>query len=287
MNPYIIFADTACDIPADKLAEWGVPALSQSFRFDDSEKEYLEGDIPSSEFYNELRTGKVTRTAAVNSESFRVAFETELQKGNDILYLAFSSGLSTTCNSGRLAAETLAESYPDRKIMVVDTLSASAGFGLLVYLAVRKKQTGATIEEVAQYIEDTKLHMCHWFTVEDLNFLKRGGRVSPTVALVGSMLGIKPVMHMDNEGHLTKVSTARGRKASLKALADRYAELVIDPDEAVFISQGDCLDDANELAEMVKERGAKHVELITYVGAVIGSHSGPGTVALFFVGKER
>ncbi len=287
MNPYIIYTDTACDIPADKLAEWGVSVQSLSFRFDDEEKEYFNGDMHPGDFYNEMRAGRVARTAAVNSEDFRCGFEAELKKGNDILYLGFSSGLSTTYNSGRLAAEDLAEAYPDRKIITVDTLAASAGFGLLVYLAVQKKQAGATIEEVARYIEDTKLHLCHWFTVEDLVYLKRGGRVSPTVALIGGVLGIKPVMHMDNEGHLIKVTTARGRKASLKALADRFAELVIDPNETIFISHGDCRDDIDELVDMLKARGAKDVQLITYVGSVIGAHSGPGTVALFFVGKER
>lgn len=287
MNPYVIYTDTGCDIAADKLAEWGVLALSLTFRFDGSEQEFQEGDISAVDFYNEMRAGKSARTAAINFENFRAAFEAELQKGNDVLYLGFSSGLSTTYNGARLAAETLNETYPDRKVVALDTLSASAGLGLLVYMAVQKKQAGASMEEIVQFIEDNKLHMCHWFTVEDLAYLKRGGRVSPTVALVGGMLGIKPVMHMDNEGHLVKVTTARGRKASLKALADQFAELVIDPNDTVFICHGDCLDDTVELSNMLKARGATHVELVTYIGAVIGSHSGPGTIAVFFLGRER
>ena len=287
MNPYIIFTDTGCDIAGEKLAEWGVVAQSLSFRFDGSEQEYHSDDMKPCDFYNEMRAGKIARTAAVNAEDFRTAFEAELKKGNDVLYLGFSSGLSTTYNSGRLAAEDLTKEYPDRKIIAVDTLSASAGAGLLVYLAVQKKADGASIEEVAQYIESIKLNLCHWFTVEDLVYLKRGGRVSPAVALVGGMLGIKPVMHVDNKGHLIKVTTARGRKASLKALADRYAELVMDVNAPVFISHGDCLDDTVTLSDMLKAHGATDIQYIADIGPVLGAHSGPGTMAVFFLGKER
>lgn len=287
MNPYIIFTDSGSDIPAELLAEWGVRSQSLSFRFDGSEQEYMGGDMPEKEFYDQMRAGKVARTAAVNAEDFRVSFAEELAKGNDVLYIGFSSGLSTTFNSGRLAAEEMAEEYPERKVMAVDTLAASAGQGLLVYYAVQKKNEGATIEEVAAYIESIKLNLCHWFTVDDLVYLKRGGRVSPAVALVGGMLDIKPVMHVDNEGHLVKVTTARGRKNSLKALADKFKETVLDPTAPVFISHGDCASDIDDLVEMLKERGATDIRLVTYVGSVIGAHSGPGTVALFFLGSER
>ncbi len=287
MNPYVIFTDSGSDITLDVLAEWGVRSQSLSFRFDGSEKEYVSGDMPEKEFYDHMRDGKVARTAAVNAEDFRRRFEEELKKGNDVLYLGFSSGLSTTFNSGRLAAEELSEAYPDRKVIAVDTLAASAGQGLLVYYAVQKKNEGATIEETAAYIESIKLNLCHWFTVDDLVYLKRGGRVSPAVALVGGMLQIKPVMHVDNEGHLVKVTTARGRKNSLKALADKFKDTVIDPTAPVFISHGDCIHDIDDLVEMIKERGATDVRFVTYVGSVIGAHSGPGTVALFFLGSER
>lgn len=288
MNPYVIYTDSGCDLPEAFLAELGVKAQSLSFRFDGSEKEYFNGDMPSHDFYEEMKQGKVAKTAAVNEDTFKKAFEKEVAAGNDLLYLGFSSGLSTTYNSGRLACEELSEAYPDRKLLSVDTLCASAGQGLLVYLAVQKKKEGATIEEVAAYIEHIKMNLCHWFTVDDLVYLKRGGRVSPAVALVGGMLNIKPVMHVDNEGHLTKVGTVRGRKNSLKALADHYESLALDPEGSViYISHGDCLDDAKILAEMLKEKGAPDVRLITYVGPVIGAHSGPGTMALFFLGKER
>lgn len=287
MNPYVICTDSACDIPVELLKEWGVAMQSLSFRFEGSEKEYFSGDMEPHAFYDEMRAGKVAQTAAANQDGFRRAFEEELKKGNDILYIGFSSGLSTTFNSGRLACEDLAEEYPERKLVAVDTLAASAGEGLLVYLAVQKKNDGASLEEVAQYMEDVKLQLCHLFTVDDLVYLKRGGRVSPAVALVGGLLGIKPLMHVDNEGHLIKTGTARGRKASLKAMADRFVEIVTDPTDTIFISHGDCREDVEELVTMLKARGAKDVQLITQVGPVIGAHSGPGTVALFFLAKER
>ena len=202
--------------------------------------------------------------------------------------MAFSSGLSGTCSAGTIAARDLAEEFPERKILVVDTLCAALGQGLLVYLTAKKRAEGATLEEAAQYAEETKLSLCHWFTVDDLFFLKRGGRLSGATALVGSALGIKPVLHVDDEGHLVKVSTARGRKNSLKALADKMAETAIDPqNQTVFIGHGDCLEDAQYLADLLKSScGFKEI-LIDYVGPVIGAHSGPGTMALFFLGTRR
>ncbi len=288
MNPYVIYTDSGCDLPETFLAELGVKAQSLSFRFDGSEKEYFSNDMPPHDFYDQMRQGQVAKTAAVNVDTFKKAFEKDVSEGKDLLYLGFSSGLSTTYNSGRLACEELSEAYPDRKLLSVDTLCASAGQGLLVYLAVEKQREGATIEEVAAYIESIKLNLCHWFTVDDLVYLKRGGRVSPAVALLGGMLNIKPVMHVDNDGHLIKVGTARGRKNSLKALADYYESLALDREGSViFISHGDCEEDARELEGMLKAKGAPDVRLITYVGPVIGAHSGPGTMALFFLGKER
>ncbi len=287
MNPYVIITDSGSDLPLDLMKEWGVVSKSLSFRFDGSEQEYVNGDISDKEFYDAMREGKVAHTAAVNTDDFTKAFEEALQAGKDVLYIGFSSGLSTTYNSGRVAAEDLREAYPERTILTIDTLAASAGQGLLVYYAVQKQREGASIEETAAYVESIKMNLCHWFTVDDLVYLKRGGRVSSAVALVGGMLNIKPVMHVDNEGHLVKVTTARGRKNSLKALADKFKETVLDPTAPVFISHGDCMDDINVLVEMLKERGATDVRLITYVGSVIGAHSGPGTVALFFLGSER
>ncbi len=288
MSNYVIYTDSACDIVPEVLAEWGISRVSLAFRFDHIDRDYLNDDMPIKEFYKNMRDGHVAKTNAVNAETFRGLFEPTLAAGIDILYLGFSSGLSTTFNQGRLAAEELSEKYPDRKIIAVDTLSASAGFGLLLKLTVDKKNEGATIEEAAAYAESLVPKLAHWFTVEDLVYLKRGGRVSPTTALIGNMLSIKPVLHMDDEGHLVKVTTARGRKGSLKALADKLFETADDPANGkIFISHGDCLEDAQYLASLVKAGGGNDVEIITNVGAVIGAHSGPGTMALFFVASQR
>ncbi len=288
MNDYIIFTDSACDIAPEILSQWNVQYESLTFHFVGEDREYANSDMPADEFYRNMRSGKVAKTSAINVETFKASFESLLKDGHDILYVGFSSGLSNTCNAAQLAANDLLEQYPDRKILVVDTLAASAGFGMLLYLTVKKRDEGASIEEAAQFVLDTRLHQCHWFTVDDLVYLKRGGRISSAVALVGTMLGIKPVLHMDNEGHLINVSQARGRKASLKALAKKYTELALDPKAGpVFISHGDCMEDVKRLSEMIQEEHGVEVQLVADVGPVIGAHSGPGTLALFFLGKER
>lgn len=288
MNKYVIYTDSACDIKPALLAEWGVPYKSLTFRFEDSEKEYSNDDMDTATFYAKMREGGIAKTAAVNVDSFALSFEDILKEGNDLLYLGFSSGLSTTYNSGRLAAEQLRDKYPERKIITIDTLAASAGQGMAVYLAVKKQQEGATIEENAEYIKSIVPNLAHWFTVDDLVYLKRGGRVSPTAAFFGNMLGIKPVLHVDSEGHLTAVVKVRGRKTSVTTMADKYAETAIAPTKGpVFISQGDCMNDAKALAAMLHERHGVDVEIITDVGPVIGAHAGPGVLALFFLAKER
>lgn len=287
MNDYILYTDSACDLPNEMLDRLGIHYRSLTFAFE-GESEHADRDVPAKDFYAKMRAGGIAKTAAINTECFREAFEEEIAAGHDILYIAFSSGLSTTYNSGRFALEDLRDKYPERKLIAVDSLCASAGFGLMVYLAAKKKAEGATIEELAQYVLDTRLHICHWFTVDDLVYLKRGGRISPAATLIGTMLGIKPVLHVDNEGHLVNVSKARGRQASIRALADRYGELALDKkDGTVFISNGDCIEDAEALRDMLAEEYGAKVELITDVGPVIGAHSGPGTLALFFVGSAR
>ena len=288
MNNYVIFTDSASDILPSLLSEWGVRSVSLGFRFDHIDKDFLNEDMPIKEFYAYMREGHVAKTNAINAQSFREAFEIALKEGNDILYLGFSSGLSTTYQQGYLAAQELAEAYPDRRIVTVDTLCASAGEGLLVKLVADKKNEGASLDEAKAYAEALIPKLAHWFTVEDLVYLKRGGRVSPAVALLGGMLNIKPVMHVDDEGHLIKVGTIRGRKASLKALADKLIETADDvAGGTFFISHGDCEEDAKLLCDMIREKGGNQVEVITNVGTVIGAHSGPGTMALFFVAKER
>lgn len=288
MNEYMIFTDSSCDLSDEHLKNRGVGYSCLTFRFNDSEKEYSNSDMPIAEFYQKMRDGGVAKTAAVNAANFAGEFEKALKNGFDILYLGFSSGLSTTYNSARIAAEQLKESYPERKIIAVDTLAASAGIALLIDLVIEKKNAGATIEEAAKFAEETKLNIDHWFTVDDLVYLKRGGRVGATTAFVGNMLGIKPVLHVDNEGHLVNVSKVRGRKTSIAALADKFGELALDTASGkVYISHSDCLKDAEELAKIIETKYGAKTQLITDVGPVIGAHSGPGTIALFFVGKER
>ena len=288
MNEYVIFTDSCCDMKPELLQQWGVSYANMTFSFDGENREYTDADITNKEFYDRMRNGASAKTAAINADSFARAFAPILRDGKDILYVAFSSGLSTTVNSAHMAAEELKETYPDRKIVIVDTLAASAGGGLMVYMAVTRKNEGASLEENTEYLETLIPQHCIWFTVDDLEYLKRGGRVSPLVAFAGSVLGIKPVLQMDDEGHLIKVSAARGRKKAIEALADKYAELSYEEKNTpIFISHAQCEEDAKRLAELLKQRHGAEVTLITEIGPVIGSHAGPGTLAFFFIGKHR
>ncbi len=290
MSDFVIMTDSSCDLPAALAEEMELTVLPLYVDVDGQKyTNYLdEREISFAEIYAKLRTKCPAKTSAVNMNDFMEPMESLLAAGKDVLYIGFSSGLSGTYNAGVLAARELSEKYPERKIYTVDSLCASMGQGLLVWHAWNEKRKGATIKQVRDFTEQTKLHLCHWFTIDDLMFLKRGGRVSGATAVVGSMLSIKPVMHVDNDGHLIKVDTARGRKASIKALADKAGKLGYNlSDQTVFISHGDCIDDANYLADIMRTRfGVKDV-VISYVGPVIGAHSGPGTVALFFLGSER
>ncbi len=288
MSDYVIFTDSCCDVKPELLQEWGVPFANMTFLFEGEDREYINTDISSKEFYERMRQGAHPKTAAINADAFTRAFEPILRDGRDILYVAFSSGLSTTVNSAHMAANDLKEQYPDRRIVIVDTLAASAGGGLMVYAAVEKKKSGASLDENAAYLEALVPQHCIWFTVDDLEYLKRGGRVSPLVAFAGGILGIKPVLQMDMEGHLVKVSTARGRKKAIEALAEKYAELSYEEKNTpIFISHAECEEDARTLADIIRERHGAEVTLITEIGPVIGSHAGPGTLAFFFIGKHR
>ncbi len=289
MSDYIIMTDSSCDLPADVAEKFEITAIPLSTQIDgNTYKNYLDGSgVDIKWFYNELREKKPATTSAVNMQDFLAEMEPILQSGRDILYLGFSSALSSTCEAGAMAAAELAPKYPDRKIYTVDTLCASLGQGLLVYLTAQERARGCSIEEARDFAERTKLHICHWFTVDDLFHLKRGGRVSAAVAVVGSMLGIKPVMHVDNEGRLINVEKARGRRRSVERLAEKAEELGIElAGQTVFISHGDCMADVQYLEERLHALGVKEI-LVNYVGPVIGAHSGPGTLALFFVGRER
>ena len=284
---YRIVTDSASDM-GGYLKDWGVASVSLTLKFEGEDIIQRNDDVEPVAFYNRMREGGTAKTSAVNPEEFVGVFEPILAAGEDILYIGFSSGLSTTCNSGRIAADKLAEKYPERKITVIDSLSASAGFGMLVYLAVQKKNEGASLEENAEYVTSLIPRMCHWFTVDDLVYLKRGGRISPTVAFVGGVLGIKPVLHMDLEGHLINKFKVRGRRASIKALADKLGELMTDKSQGpVFICHADCAADAALLSSMIKETYGLDTDVTVFTGPVIGAHSGPGTLALFFIGNER
>ena len=287
MTDFDILTDSASDLPEELHGELNIQVLPLTVRFRGQEFEDYNNDQLKT-FFDALRAGEEASTAAVNPQRWAAAMEPSLAAGRDLLVIAFSSGLSTTYQAAELAKNELAEKYPDRKIRVVDSLCASLGEGLLVWYACKKRDEGLSLDELADWVEREKFHLCHWFTVDDLMYLKRGGRVSAATALLGTMLQIKPVLHVDNEGHLINMSKARGRKASIQALAAKAKELALPAEnETVFICHGDCREDAEYLASLAREQlGAKNV-VIGYVGAVIGSHSGPGTLALFFLGKNR
>lgn len=290
MSEYVIVTDSSADLPAELVQEMGVEVLPLRFTIQGKTyKNYPDNrDMAPETFYQLIRDGEMGTTAAVNMAEYIEVLEPLLQAGKDVLVLAFSSGLSATCQAANLAVAELAPKYPERKLFVVDTLSASLGQGLFVWHAAQKQRTGAAIEEVKAWAEEYRFHQCHWFTVDDLMHLKRGGRVSAATAVMGTMLQIKPVMHMDDEGHLINMAKARGRKASLDALVDKAGELGTDLDQqTIFISHADCLPDAQYVGEKMKAKyGVKDV-VYNFIGPVIGSHTGCGCVALFFTGEHR
>ncbi len=288
MSDYVIFVDSACDISPNVLKEWKVDFCSLNLVFSGQDKEFSDHEIEAHTFYERMRNGDLPKTSAINIGTFLNYFEEYAKQGKDVLYLAFSSGLSSTCNFAREAANDVMSEYPNVKITVVDSLSASAGYGLLLYLVCQNKANGMSIEENAAFIEKARYTVSHWFTVDDLKYLKAGGRISATTALIGGMLHIKPILKVDNEGKLISVHKARGRKAAIKTLADEYGNSATDKSNGtVFISHGDCIEDAELLAQYLKDGYGVDTTLITYIGPVIGSHSGPGTLALFFVSNER
>ena len=284
---YRIITDTCCDLPEKMYDELGLILVRLSVNFQgEVVNTYTEKWLKN--MFDGLRGGATATTAAVNPTEWAAAIEPVLAAGEDALVLAFSSGLSTTYQSAVIAADELMEKYPDRKVKVVDTLCASLGQGLLVWYACQKRDAGLSLEELTAWCEEKKWNLCHWVTVDDLMYLKRGGRISAATAVMGTMLQIKPIIHVDNEGHLVNVGKARGRKGAIETLAKKMGETGLPGEnDTVFICHGDCIEDAEYLAKLVKEQyGVKKV-LIYYVGAVIGSHSGPGTLALFYLGKER
>ena len=290
MADYVIMTDSCCDMTSALAEELELSVLPLSLHMGDAVyRNWLDGrEIGFQEFYAKIRSGQLATTSAVSVGEFAAEMRKILSAGKDILCINFSSALSATYQSAAIAAADLAEEFPDRKILVVDSLCASLGQGLLVYLCAQERRKGRSLEEVHTFAEETKGKVCHWFTVDDLNHLKRGGRISAATALFGTMLSIKPVMHVDDGGHLVPVSKARGRKSSILAMVDQMEATAIDPaSQTVFISHGDCEGDALFVAGEITHRfGTRDIRL-NYVGPVIGNHSGPGTLALFFLGTKR
>ena len=290
MRDFVLATDSSCDLPQELVEKFALTVVPLTVTVNENTyKNYLDGrEIGFKEFYDYSREKAEIKTSCPSLDAFEAAFKEILESGRDILYLGFSSALSATTQNARITAEELTEKYPEAKIIVVDSLAASLGQGLFIKYVFDEKQKGGTIEEVAQYAEDIKLHICHWFTVTDLMHLKRGGRISATTAIAGTALNVKPVMHMDDEGRLINVGKARGRKASLGALLEHMKETAIDPaQQTIYISHGDCEDEVREFAKLIKkEVGFKDV-VINYVGPVIGGHTGAGVVALFFYGTHR
>lgn len=287
MRDYVITVNSTVDLPKEWLEERNVPVVPLRYTIDGQTYEDMSG-LTAKEFFDKLREGKMSVTSQVNPEEARAALEPFLKEGKDILHLAFSSGLSGTCNSMKIAGEELKEEYPEAKIIVIDTLCACLGEALLLYKALQQKEAGKTIEETAAWVEENKLHICHDVTVDDLNHLHRGGRVSKATAVVGTMVKIKPIIHMDDNGKLQVVGKERGRKKSLNKIVDMAVEQSEGWDnDIIMITHGDCIEDAEYVAGLVREKMGIDNILINNIGTVIGSHTGPGVVAVFCMGDKR
>lgn len=287
---FAIVTDSCANLPERLIERYHLYILSLMFRVGDKEYySYIQGEVTDlAPFYDMMRKKEAVSTSQINPDVCSAMFRSVLDEGQDLLYIGFSSALSSTFQTAHMVLEELRAAYPQRKIYALDTLGASLGEGLLVWYAANRREQGESIEQVYQWLLENRLHLCHWFTVDDLFFLQRGGRVSSAAALFGTMLGVKPVLHMDNEGRLIPVAKVRGRKNSLDALIQRMEKLAIRPQEqTVFITHGDCIDDAQYVEREVRRRMRVRDVLINYVDPVIGAHSGPGTVALFFLGSER
>lgn len=287
MNDYVITVNSTVDLPKEWLEERHIPVIPLKYTIDGETYKGMEG-LSSKEFFQKLREGKMAVTSQVNPEEAKEALEPFLKEGKDILHLAFSSGLSGTYNSMRIAAEELMEEYPERKVIVIDTLCACLGEGLLLYYALKRKGEGKTIEEVAQWAEENKLHVCHNVAIDDLNHLQRGGRVSKTTAILGTMVQVKPIIHMDDKGLLQVIGKERGRKKALNKIVDMAVEQAKGwENDIIMITHGDCAEDAEYVAELVRKKMGIENILVNNIGEVIGSHTGPGVVAVFCMGSKR
>lgn len=290
MKEFVIVTDTTTDLPRDYVEKHHLYMMSLPYTLEGTSYTW-EKPMPVKDFYDKMRAGSLPTTSQANPEEAALLYESILKDNDvDILHIAFSSGLSGSFNSCRIASADVCEKYPDHRIVVVDSLAATLGQGLLVYKAVQLKEAGKSLDEVAAWVEENKYHLVHNFTVDDLFHLHRGGRLSKTAAIVGTMINLKPVLHVDDEGHLVMLSKVRGRKKSLIGLVDCMEKQLgdwKDKNDIIFISHGDCPEDAQFVADLIKERFGYEDFMIDYIGATIGAHSGPGTVALFYLGDHR
>ena len=290
MKEFVIVTDTTTDLPRDYVEKHHLYMMSLPYTLEGTSYTW-EKPMPVKDFYDKMRAGSLPTTSQANPEEAALLYESILKDNDvDILHIAFSSGLSGSFNSCRIASADVCEKYPDHRIVVVDSLAATLGQGLLVYKAVQLKEAGKSLDEVAAWVEENKYHLVHNFTVDDLFHLHRGGRLSKTAAIVGTMINLKPVLHVGDEGHLVMLSKVRGRKKSLIGLVDCMEKQLgdwKDKNDIIFISHGDCPEDAQFVADLIKERFGYENFMIDYIGATIGAHSGPGTVALFYLGDHR
>lgn len=287
MRDYIITVNSTVDTGKEWLEERNVPVIPLKYTIDGQEYTDMYG-LSDKEFFQKLREGKMSVTSQINPEEAKEMLEPYVKEGKDVLHLAFSSALSGTCNSMKIAAEELQEEYPEAKVIVVDTLCACMGEAMLLYYALKQKEAGKTIEEVARWAEENKLHVCHNVTVDDLFHLHRGGRVSKTAAVLGTMVKVKPIIHMDDNGALQVIGKERGRKKSLHKIVDMAVERSEGwNNEIIMITHGDCLEDAEYVAKLVREKMGVENVFIHNIGTVIGSHTGPGVVATFCMGNKR
>ena len=283
---YQIITDSCCDFTEAQYKENNVLCAPLTVMYNGESHSNFSDPAAVKAFYDQLRGGTMASTSAVNPDGWAGLMKPALERGEDVLALCFSSGLSTTYQSAVIAAKELREEYPGRTIRIIDTLCAALGQGLLVWYACRKREEGLGVDELAAWVEENKLNVCHWVTVDDLSHLKRGGRISATTAIVGTMLNIKPIIHVDNDGHLINSAKVRGRKAAMEYLVKKFGETAVDK-ETVFIAHGDCPEDAAALETALKEQyGVKNI-VTGYVGPVIGAHTGPGVLVVFFMGTHR
>lgn len=285
---FIISTDSTADLPDDYIRSHNLFIHPLYYNVDDVMYGGEDNNIPLSTFYDMMRNDSMPTTAASSPEFIESAFTRQVEEGYDVLHLSFSSGLSCSHNNAVITAREVMENHPGSRIEVVDTLAASMGQGLLVYYAVKMKEEGKSMDEIIKWVEENKLHLCHYFTVEDLKYLQRGGRISKTVAILGTLINVKPVLHVDDEGHLVPLGNVRGRKKSLIALVDNMEKQLQGYDNPIiFISHGDSLEDAEFVKNLITERLGITNFMISYVSPTIGSHSGPGTIALFHLGQKR